>query len=101
MADFVTKDSFKEQVLQSELPVMVDFFATWCGPCQMIAPIIEEIAAEHPEYKVVKVDVDNDPELAQMFSIVSIPTIVAIKNGEVTNKIVGYVSKNKLLEMMK
>ena len=97
----VTKDNFESLVLKNEKPVMLDFYATWCGPCQMVSPIVDEIADENPQYAVCKVDVDEEMELAMRFGIVSIPTIVCIKNGEVTNKVVGYASKDQLLGIMK
>lgn len=101
MVNRVTKENFKELVLESEKPVMLDFYATWCGPCQMVSPLVDEIAEEHPEYNVCKVDVDEQMELAQSFGIVSIPTVMAIKDGKQTDKIVGYASKEKLIEIMK
>lgn len=97
----VTKDNFESLVLKNEKPVMLDFYATWCGPCQMVSPIVDEIADENPQYAVCKVDVDEEMELAMRFGIVSIPTVVCIKNGEVTNKVVGYASKDQLLGIMK
>ena len=96
----VTKENFESVVLKSEKPVMLDFYATWCGPCQMVSPIVDEIANENPQYTVCKLDVDEEMELAMRFGIVSIPTVVCIKNGEVTNKVVGYVPKEQLLEIM-
>ncbi len=95
----VNAENFKDEVLKSERPVMLDFYATWCGPCQMVSPIVDEIASEYPRYKVCKVDVDNEPQLAQQFGIVSIPTILVINNGNVTAKQVGYATKEKLLQM--
>ena len=96
----VTKENFESVVLKNEKPVMLDFYATWCGPCQMVSPIVDEIADENPQYAVCKVDVDEEMELAMRFGIVSIPTVVCIKNGEVTNKVVGYASKDQLLGIM-
>ena len=96
----VTKENFESVVLKSEKPVMLDFYATWCGPCQMVSPIVDEIANENPQYTVCKLDVDEEMELAMRFGIVSIPTVVCIKNGEVTNKVVGYASKDQLLGIM-
>lgn len=95
-----TKENFNEVVLQSDIPVLVDFFATWCGPCRMIAPILEEIAEEHPEYKIVKIDVDEQPELATRFDVMSIPTLLVFKNGELISQTVGAQPKAKLLSML-
>lgn len=96
----ITKENFKTEVLESKKTVLLDFSATWCGPCQMIAPIIHEIADEHPEYVVCKIDVDDQPELAAAFNIISIPTLIKLKEGNTINKSVGYISKEKILEMM-
>ena len=96
----VNEENFDEVVLGNEKTVLVDFFATWCGPCQMLAPTIEEIADEHPEYTVVKIDVDDAPELAVKYGIVSIPTLVVIKNGEVINKVIGVHSKDEILALL-
>ena len=96
----VTKENFDE-VKASDKPVLLDFFATWCGPCRMIAPFIEQIADEHPEYVVAKIDVDEEPELAQQFGVQSIPTLVVIKNGEVVNTAVGGRPKAGILELLK
>ena len=95
-----TKENFNEVVLQSDIPVLVDFFATWCGPCRMIAPILEEIAEEHPEYKIVKIDVDEQPELATRFDVMSIPTLLVFKNGELISQTVGAQPKAKLLSLL-
>lgn len=95
----VTNDNFNE-IKASDKPVLLDFFATWCGPCRMIAPFIEQIAAEHPEYVIAKIDVDEEPELAQQFGIQSIPTLVVMKNGEVVNTAVGGRPKDAILALL-
>ena len=96
----LTKESFENDVLASDIPVLVDFYATWCGPCMMIAPIVEEIAAENPGLKICKVDVDAEPEIARDFQIMSIPTLLVFKDGELTAKAVGARSKEQILEML-
>ena len=96
----LTKETFENDVLASDIPVLVDFYATWCGPCMMIAPIVEEIAAENPGLKICKVDVDAEPEIARDFQIMSIPTLLVFKDGELTAKAVGARSKEQILEML-
>ena len=96
----VTKDNFEEKVLKASGKVMLDFWATWCGPCRMIAPIVEEIAAETPDLTVGKVNVDEEMELAVRFGVVSIPTLVVLEKGEVVNKSVGYAPKAELLKLL-
>ena len=96
----INKDNFHEEVVKSEKPVLMDFWAPWCGPCRMVVPIVEEIAAEHPEYKVVKINVDEEPELASQFRVASIPTLVVMKNGQVYNQSVGARPKGQILAML-
>ena len=79
----ITKDNFESEVLKSEKPVLLDFFATWCGPCRVLSPIIDAIAEEHDEIKVGKINIDEEPELATTFEVMSVPTVFVIKNGEV------------------
>lgn len=96
----VTKENYIDEVINSDIPVLLDFWATWCGPCRMIAPIVEEIAAENVgKIKVGKVNVDEQEELAVMFSISAIPTLVVMKDGEVVNKIVGIKPKEDILKL--
>ena len=93
----VTKHNYEIEVMKSDKTVIVDFYADWCGPCKMIAPILEEIANEN-DVKLCKVNVDNDGELAMGFGIASIPTIFIYKNGEITSRIVGYRTKDEILK---
>ena len=95
----VNIENFESVVKSSEKPVLLDFFANWCGPCRMISPIIEEIAAEHPEYVVGKINVDEESELAADFGVVSIPMLVVVKDGEVASKLVGARPKEQILSM--
>ena len=96
----ITKDNFESEVLDSQVPVLVDFFAVWCGPCRMIAPIIEEIAEEYDgELKVGKINVDEEPELAAKYSVMSIPTVMIFKNGEVVSQKIGYAAKDEIIGM--
>ncbi len=95
----ITKDNFESEVLNSDTPVMLDFWASWCGPCRMLAPVVEEIAKEYDGSLVVgKVNVDDESELAAKFGIVSIPTVVLIKDGQITATAVGYRTKEQLID---
>lgn len=96
----INKNNFHEEVMNSDKPVLVDFWAPWCGPCRMVVPIVEEIAAEHPEYKIVKVNVDEESELASRFRVVSIPTLVVVKDGQIMEQSVGARPKNQILAML-
>ena len=96
----VTKDNFQEAVLEAKQDVLLDFWATWCGPCKMIAPIVEQIAEENEHTVVGKVNVDEEMELAVQFGITSIPTLVAMKNGTVTGTAVGYRPKADILKLL-
>ena len=92
--------NFQEKVLQSDKPVLVDFWAPWCGPCRMVGPILEEIARERADVKVGKVNVDEQPELASQFSVMSIPTLVVMKDGKVANQTVGARPKGQILALL-
>ena len=96
----ITNENFEAEVLKSEIPVLVDFWAAWCGPCRMLAPAVAQIAAEcEGKIKVGKVNVDEQPELAQRFGIMSIPTVLVFKDGKKVNQSIGLVPKDKLLEL--
>ena len=100
MEVILTSENYEEEVLKSDLPVLIDFWANWCGPCKAMLPVVEEIAKENAgKIKVCKVDVDKEGDLAGKFEIMSIPTFVVIKNGKVTNTLVGLRDKEDLLKM--
>jgi thioredoxin 1 len=94
--DHADEESFEQKVLKSEHPVLVDFYADWCGPCKALAPILEDVARESPHAKVVKVNVDHSPDLAAQYRIAAIPSLLVFKNGEVTAQHTGLASKNYL-----
>lgn len=96
----ITKDNFKQEVSGSAKPVLLDFWAAWCGPCRMVAPTVEEIAGERSDIKVGKVNVDEQPDLAAQFGVMSIPTLIVMKEGKVAAKTVGAVPKEEILAML-
>ena len=96
----INKDNFRNEVLNSEKPVLLDFWAPWCGPCRMVSPIVDEIASERGDIKVGKVNVDEQPELAAQFGLMSIPTLVVMKGGKVVNQMVGARPKGQILAML-
>ena len=96
----ITKANFEELVTNNSKPVLLDFWATWCGPCRMVAPIVEEIAGEREDILVGKINVDEEMELAVQFGIISIPTLAVMNNGELTNKAVGYMPKAEILKLL-
>ena len=95
----INKNNFQSEVMNSDKPVLLDFWAPWCAPCRMVVPIIEEIAGERPDIRVGKINVDEQPELASEFSIMSIPTLVVMKNGKIVQQVSGARPKNAILEM--
>ena len=98
----LTKDNFEQEVLKSDIPVLVDFWAVWCGPCQMLAPTIEELAKEYEgKVKVGKVNVDEEPELARQYGIMSIPTLIYFKDGQIAKQTMGVQPKENIAAMMK
>lgn len=96
----INKNNFQKEVMESEKPVLLDFWANWCGHCKSISPVIDEISAEHPEIKVCKINIDDEHELAKQFEIMSIPALLVIKDGKVTNRSVGLKPKNQILRMI-
>ena len=96
----ITKENFENEVLNSDKPVLLDFFAVWCGPCKMIAPVLDEIAEEREDIKVCKVNVDEEPELAAKYQVMSIPTLFVIKDGQITNQALGARPKAQILAML-
>ena len=96
----LNKNNFENEVLKSDKKVLIDFYADWCGPCRMVGPVVEEIAAEHPEYKVCKVNVDEENELAVSFNIMSVPALFVLENGKVTKQAVGVKTKAQILDML-
>lgn len=96
----ITEENFQTEVISSKQPVLLDFWASWCGPCRMLAPVIDEIAGERPDIKVGKINIDEEPELASQFGIMSIPTLVVMKEGEAVSQAVGVRPKSQILELL-
>jgi len=96
----ITKENFQNEVLQSDKPVLLDFWASWCGPCRMVSPIVDEISDERADIKVGKINVDEQTELAGQFGVMSIPMLVVIKDGKISNQAVGARPKNQILELL-
>ena len=96
----VNKNNFNQEVLNSDKPVLIDFWAPWCGPCRMVVPLVEEIAKERSDIKVVKINVDEEQELAMQFGVMSIPTLVVMKNGKIVNQVTGARPKAQILDML-
>lgn len=96
----VTNENFEEEIVKSDKPVLLDFWAEWCGPCRMVSPIVDEIAQENDAYKVGKINVDEQQELAQRFGVMSIPTLVVMKDGKIADQSVGAKSKQAILQML-
>ena len=96
----ITKQNFQKEVMESERPVLLDFWASWCGPCRMVAPVLDQIAGERPDIKVCKINVDEEQELASAFQIMSIPTLMVVKGGKVVRQSAGARPKEQILAML-
>ena len=96
----ITNANFKEEILESDKKVLVDFWAPWCGPCRMVSPIVEEIAAENSGIKVAKINIDEQPQLASQYGVMSIPTLIVFENGDIADKAVGARNKSFILQML-
>ena len=96
----ITKENFQKEVMESDKPVLLDFWASWCGPCRMVSPLVDEIAEETPTVKVGKINVDEQRELAASFNVMSIPTLVVVKNGQVVNKAIGARPKGQIVSLL-
>lgn len=96
----ISKDNFQQEVMESKIPVLLDFWASWCGPCRMVSPIVDEIADERSDIKVGKINVDEQPELASSFRVMSIPTLLVIKDGKIADQVVGARPKDQIEAML-
>lgn len=96
----ITRNNFQNEIINSDKPVLLDFWASWCGPCRMVGPILEEIAGERSDIKIGKINVDEQPELASQFRVMSIPTLIVIKDGKIVNQSMGAKPKNAILAML-
>ena len=96
----ITRNNFQNEIINSDKPVLLDFWAPWCGPCRMVGPILEEIAGERSDIKIEKINVDEQPELASQFRVMSIPTLIVIKDGKIVNQSMGAKPKNAILAML-
>ena len=101
MITTITKDNFENEIVKADKPVLVDFWASWCGPCRMLSPTIDEIAEEHPEIKVCKSNIDDEAELAIRHGVMSVPTLMIFKNGEIAQTAVGVRPKDEILDLLK
>ena len=101
MITTITKDNFENEIIKADKPVLVDFWASWCGPCRMLSPTIDEIAEEHPEIKVCKINIDDEAELAIRHGVMSVPTLMLFKNGEIAQTAVGVRPKDEILDLLK
>ena len=97
----ITSENFETEVLKSDIPVLVDFWAAWCGPCKMLLPVVEGLAEEVTDAKICKINVDEQPELAEQFGIMTIPTLLVFKEGKVANKSIGVISKEQILKLIR
>ena len=100
MITTVTKENFDQEVLMAKEPVLVDFWAAWCMPCKMLSPIVDQVASERSDVKVCKINIDDEGELAKRYGVMSIPTLIVFKNGEITNKSIGLISKEDILALL-
>jgi len=101
MITTITTDNFENEIVKADKPVLVDFWASWCGPCRMLSPTIDEIAEEHPEIKVCKINIDDEAELAIRHGVMSVPTLMIFKNGEIAQTAVGVRPKDEILDLLK